>query len=155
MQRYSRPLIFLVLLVLALVGWKWTHPTLSDEDQIKVALDGLAAQASNKSASGVTSFLSKDFQIDGLKRGDLKKQLTLGLLQYRVVEMKTSRVEVQVSGDTATTTGYYYLNLKSEYTSPGDKYNAPFTLKWKREDGTWKISNADGNKLPTGLSGGG
>lgn len=149
--RFAIPLALLLLLVL---GWKWTHPQLSDEDQIRQSLDGIATQASHKSSSGVTSFLSKDFQMDGLKRKDITQQLTLGMLQYAVVNLKVSNVQVQTNGNTATSTGHYDVGLKSEFSSPEQKTSSEFSLKWKREDGQWKISDADGNKLPPGLGGG-
>ena len=131
--------------------WRATHPALTDEQQIQAALDGIATQASHKSAGGITSFLAKDFQLDGMKKSDLQKQLTIGMLNFRVVNMKISGVQVQVNGDTATTRGRYDLGLKTEFTSPEEKYASDFSLKWKRENGQWKISNADGNKLPMGL----
>ncbi len=148
--RFAIPPILLVLLVL---GWKWTHPNLSDEDQIRQSLEGIATQASRKSSSGVTSFLSKDFRMDGFKRKDITQQLTIGMLQYAAINMKVSNVQVQTNGDTATSTGNYEVGLKPEFSSPEQKTSAQFTLKWKREDGKWKISGADGNKLPPGLGG--
>ena len=51
-----------------------------------------------------------------------------------------------------TTNGHYDLSLKPEYTSPANTVGSEFTVKWKRENGEWKISNADGNKLPQGMS---
>lgn len=148
--RFGVPVI---LLVLAVLLSRWTHPALGDEQQIRAALDGIAVQASNKSSGGVTSFLTKDFQLDGIKKSDIQKQLTLGLLQYRVVNLRVSNVRVQVNGDTATTKGRYDLGLKTEFSSPEEESSNDFSLKWKREDGQWKISDADGNKLPPGLGG--
>ena len=92
--------------------------------------------------------------MDGLKRKDITQQLTIGMLQYAVVNMKVSNVQVQTNGARATSTGHYYIGLKSEFTSPEQKTSSDFTLKWKREDGEWKILSADGNKLPPGLGGG-
>lgn len=154
MKKFSRFIIQpLVLIVLAILFWRWNHPALTDEQQIQAALDGIATQASHKSSGGITSFLAKDFQLDGVKKSDLQKQLTLGMLQYRVVNMKISGVQVQVSGDTATTKGLYDLGFKTEFSSPEEKYSSDFSLKWKREDSQWKIADAQGNKLPPGLGG--
>ncbi len=154
MKKSLRFVVPLLLLVLVFFGWKWTHPTLSDQEQIRAALDGLAAQASHKNSSGVTSFLTKDFQMDGLKKKDLRQQLTVGMLQYAVVNLKITSVQAEVNGDSATTRGRYELGLKQEFSSPEQKTSSDFVLKWKREDGQWKISDADGNKLPPGLAGG-
>lgn len=144
----------LVLLVLAVFLWRALHPALSDEQQIQAALDGIATAASNRSSGGVTSFLAKNFQLDGLKKSDIQQRLTLGMLQYRVVNLHVSGVQVQVNGDTATTKGHYDLGLKTEFSSPEEKMSDNFSLKWKRENGQWKIADAQGNKLPPGLGGG-
>ncbi len=154
MKKSLRFVVPLVLLALAVFLWRATHPALSDEQQIEAALDGIATQASHKSAGGVASFLAKDFQFDGFKRSDVRQQLAVGLLQYSAVNMKVSNVQVQVNGDTATTRGHYDLGLKRDFNSPEDKVPSDFSLKWKREDGQWKIYNADGNTLPPGLTGG-
>lgn len=154
MKPSLRFVVPLVLVVLGFLLWRWTHPALSDEQQIRAALDGIETQASHKSSGGITSFLARDFEMNGLKRKELTQSLTAGLLGYRVVNLKISRVQVQVSGDTATTKGHYDLGLKTEFTSPEQPFFNDFKLKWKREDGQWKISNADDNTLPPGLVGG-
>lgn len=92
--------------------------------------------------------------MDGTKKGQIQKQLAYGLLSYAVIEATISPSQIEVKGDTATTKGRYNLGLKQEFTSPAQNYSSEFTLQWKREDGQWKISNADGNKLPAGLMGG-
>ncbi len=153
MKKSLRFLIPLILVVVVVLFWRWRHPTLSDEDQIRQSLDGIATQVSHKQAGGVVSFLSKDFQLDGTKKSDLQKQLTLGMLSYASVDASISPSEVQVNGDTAITKGHYTLGMKQEFNSPAQNYSSDFTLHWKREDGQWKISNADGNKLPPGLIG--
>jgi hypothetical protein len=152
-KKSLRFVIPLVLVVLAVFFWRVTHPTLSDEEQIRQSLDGIAAQASHKSAKGIISYLSKDFQIDGTKKSDIQNQLTYAMLSKAAIEMKIGPSQVQVEGDTATTKGSYNLGLKQEFNSPIQNYTSDFTLKWKREDGQWKISNADGNKLPPGIMG--
>ena len=154
MKPSLRLLTPLVLVILTLFLWRWTHPILSDEQQIRAALDGIEAQASHKNSGGITSYLTKDFEMNGLKRKELTQNLTGGLFNYRVVTLKISRVQVQVSGNTATTRGHYYLGLKTEFSSPEQPFSNDFSLKWKREDGQWKISSADDNTLPPGLIGG-
>jgi len=149
--RFALPLVALVLVVLL---WRWTHPKLSDEQQIQAAISDIATQANHKHSGGVANYLSKDFQLDGVKRAEFQKQLTLGMLQYAVINLRTSDVQVRTNGDTATTTGQYHLGLKIEFSSPEQTTDSAFKLTWKREDGGWKISNADGNKLPPGLTGG-
>ncbi|BCM89676.1 hypothetical protein IAD21_01523 [Abditibacteriota bacterium] len=154
MKKSLRFLIPLILVVFAVLFWRWKHPTLSDEDQIRQSLDGIASQVSHKNSGGVTSFLSKKFQLDGLKKSDIQKQLTIGMLSYATIEATISPSQIKIDGDTATTTGHYNLGMKQEFNSPVQNYSSEFTLQWKREDGQWKISNADGNKLPPGLTGG-
>ena len=154
MKKSLRVVIPLVLVVLVGLFWRWTHPVLSDQDQIRGALDGLAAEVSHKSAKGIVSYLSEDFQIDGAKRGQIQKQLVYGLLSYAAIDATISPSQIEVHGDTATTKGHYNLGLKQEFNSPAQNYSSEFTLRWKRENGQWKISNADGNKLPSGLTGG-
>lgn len=127
---------------------------MTDEQQIQAAIGDIAVQASHKSAGGVTYYLSKSFQYDSFKRGDIKKDLGGGMFRYAVINLRTSNVQIQVNGDSATTTGTYQLGLKLEFNSPEETTSSPFKLGWKREDGAWKISNADGNKLPPGLTGG-
>lgn len=154
MKKSLRLLIPLVLVVLAVLFWRWTHPALSDQDQIRQAMSGLATQVSNKSAKGIVSYLSDDFQMSGVKKGQIQKQLVYGLLSYAAVEAKIDPSQIEVNGDTATTKGNYNLGLKQEFNSPVQNYSSEFTLKWKRENGQWKISNADDNKIPPGLMGG-
>lgn len=153
MKKPLRFLIPLIIVVLAAFLWRWTHPKLSDEDQIEQALNGIATQVSHKSAGGIASYLSKDFQIDGIKKGDIQKQLAYGMLTYASIKMGIAASRIEVNGDTATTKGHYDMGLKREFSSPEQNFEADFSLKWKREDGQWKISNADGNRIPPGLSG--
>ncbi len=154
MKRLPRWIIPLVLLLLAVFFWRLTHPKLTDEQQIRVALDDIGAQAGHKSAGGVTYYLSKDFRVQGLGPNGLRKQLAGGFLEYAAVRLQTSGVQIKVTGDTATTTGLYDIGLKREFNSPEEKFSDLFTLKWKREDGGWKISDAPGVTVPKGLDGG-
>jgi len=149
--RFVLPLVALLFVVLF---WRLTHPKLSDEQQIQAAIQDIATQANHKHSGAVANYLSIGFQLDGVKRAEIQKQLTLGMLQYAVINLRTSDVQVQINGDTATTTGQYHLGLKTEFSSPEQTTDSAFKLTWKREDGQWKISNADGNKLPPALTGG-
>ena len=154
MKKLPRWILPVVLLLLAVFAWRLTHPKLTDEQQLRVALDDIATQAGHKNAGGITYYLSKDFRVQGLGPNGLKKQLVGGFLEYAAVRLNTSGVQVKVTGDTATTTGVYDIGLKKEFTSPEDKFSDIFTLQWKREDGEWKIADAPGVKAPMGLGGG-
>jgi len=154
MKNSLRFVLPLVALVLAVLLWRWMHPKMTDEQQIQAAISDIGTQASHKSSGGITFYLSKDFRYDTVKPGEIRKNLTAGMLQYAAINLRTSDVQVQVNGDTATTTGQYHLGLKNDFSSPEQTTDSAFKLAWKREDGAWKISNADGNTLPPGLTGG-
>ena len=132
------------LLLVAFFGWRLTHPPLTDEQQIAANIDGLTASANNKSAGGVASYLSKKFIFNGIRKKDFQNQLVGGFLQYRVVKLQTSGLQTKINGDTASSEGRWSLGLKSEYTSPEERTSGTFELQWRRENGEWKIVEADG-----------
>jgi hypothetical protein len=67
--RFVLPLIAIVFVVLL---WRWTHPKLSDEQQIQAAISDIGAQTNHKRSGAVANYLSKSFQLDGVKRAEFK-----------------------------------------------------------------------------------
>lgn len=145
------PFLALVLVIaLGFFAWRLTHPALTDEQQIAANLAGIESAASNKSASGVASYLSKNFKFNGIKKSEFQNQLVGAFLQYRVVKLQTDGVKTQVKGDAATSVGGWNLGIKSEFTSPEQTTSGQFELKWRKEDGEWKIVEANGQgELPS------
>lgn len=139
----------IVIVLLALFGiWRWTHPTLTDEEQIQANIAGIELGASHRAAGEVAWYLSEKFNYNGTKRSEFRKQLTLGMLQYRIIDLSSSGVQIKVNGDSATSSGTYQLSLKSEPDSSPEIHRGEFKLSWVREEGTWKLRTAEGDQMP-------
>ncbi|HEX8463540.1 MAG TPA: nuclear transport factor 2 family protein [Abditibacterium sp.] len=134
----------LVLLLLGVViGWRATHPPLSDEQQIAAALDGITAAANARQPRGVVGFLSRDFKFAGGGRKNLQQALASGMLSYRVIDLNISGVEVKIQGETATSEGRFRLSRRSEADSAPETTSGEFRLKWRKEDGEWLVTQAE------------
>lgn len=138
----------LLLLLGGFFTWRALHPPLTDEQQIAAALDGITSAANNRQPRGVANYLAKDFKFGSTRKKEFQQSLAAGILQYRVVDLKLAGVQVDVNGETATSSGRYTLNLKSEYTSPAEVFPGNFDLKWRKIDGEWLVTEVEGTTVP-------
>ena len=138
-----------LLLLSAILTWRRLHPPLSDEEQIAAALDGISAAAKTRSARGIANFLAKDFKFGGgTGKKDFQNSLVGGILQYRVIDLNLSGVQVDSNGETAKSDGRYVLSLKSEFNSPPEIFRGKFDLQWRKIDGEWLVVSAQGENAP-------
>ncbi|HEX9997987.1 MAG TPA: nuclear transport factor 2 family protein [Abditibacterium sp.] len=134
-----------LLLISAVLTWRYFNPPLSDKEQIALALDEICAAAEARSARGIANYLSKDFKFGAqTSKKDFQNSLVGGILQYRVINLDIAGVKVDVNSATATSDGRYVLNLRSEANSPPEILSGQFLLKWRKIDGQWLITNANG-----------
>ncbi len=146
--------VFTVVLLLSGIFWIWraTHPPLSDEQQIAAHLNSICEAAQARNSRGITDFLSKNFQSNGVGKKEVQTSLVGGILQYRVIDLKVNRVENIVRGESARSTGNFTLSLQSERESPPQFSAGKFDLTWRKIEGEWKIIGAQGD-FPAEISG--
>ncbi|PQV65401.1 hypothetical protein B1R32_101141 [Abditibacterium utsteinense] len=153
MRKFFPILALLILVVGGVLLWRWTHPKLSDEEQIAANLNGICEGAKARSPRAITDYLSKDFKAGDTTKSELQNSLVAGILQYRVIDLKISSVKTSVlraslgEGVTASSEGQFLLSLKSEYNSQPQIQTGKFDLKWRKIDGEWKVITAQG-ELP-------
>ncbi len=139
----------IVLLVLgAVLTWRRLHPPLTDEQQIAAALNGITAAANARSPRGIADYLAKDFQFGSTTKSEFQNSLVGGILQYRVIDLKLAGTKTEVNGETASSQGRYVLSLKSEFTSPPEVFAGKFALKWRKIEGQWLVTGAQGEQTP-------
>ena len=151
MKRTSIFVAVLLLIIGGFFGWRVLHPPLTDAQQIAANLDAIAAAANARDAASIAAFMAPTFTFNGntgTARKEFQRQLSLGMLQYRVVDLKINRVQTTINGENATSDGRFALNLKSEFDSPPEPYGGDFKLKWQKMDGEWKISEVEGAPVP-------
>ena len=139
-----------VLLLSAVLIWRVLNPPLSDEQQIAAHLNAIAAAASARDAGGVANFLAPTVTFNGnpgLERREVKRQIYIGISQYRDVDLSINGVQVQVNGERANSDGRFALSLKREFESAPELQTGDFQLKWQKMDGDWKIVEVEG-KIP-------
>ncbi|RYG70941.1 nuclear transport factor 2 family protein [bacterium] len=148
MRKFKLPVIGLLLVLVGLFIWRVRQPALTDEQRIAAAMEGICAAASARSPRGIANHLAKEFRMGSMSKSEFQNSLAGGILQYRVIELKLTNPQVTVNGTSGTSNGNYTLSLKSEYNSPPQILSGKFDLTWKKIDGQWLVTKAEG-ELPT------
>lgn len=138
----------LVFFIIGIMTWRRLHPPLSDEGQIIAAIFDIRAAANARSPRGIANYLAKDFKFGETSKADFQNSLVGAMLQYRVVDLQIPSVAIGVKGETARCDGRYILSLKSEFNSPPEIFAGKFTLKWRKDNGQWLVTNAQGEQIP-------
>jgi hypothetical protein len=139
---------FVVLLLSLFLIWRSLRPPLTNQQQIAANLEGIDTAADNRRVGDIVFFLAKDFNFNGTKKRELQQQLTVGIMQYRVVdlELRGVKIDVDEETETATSEGRFSLVLKNEFTSAPETTNGEFKLEWRKDDGVWKVTKAKGTQ---------
>jgi ketosteroid isomerase-like protein len=127
--------------------WRSFRPALSDQEQIAANFNRIEVAADNRRVGDIVFFLSKDFDFNGTKKRELQKQLIVGIMQYRVVDLELRGVEIEVNAETETaiSEGRFSLTLKNEFNSTPEIINGDFELEWRKDAGSWKVTKAKGS----------
>ena len=137
-----RVLAVLILVVIGAVAWKITHPALTPEQQIELALDNAESALENRSVGGVMSVLSNHFSYDGTSRKEIADALRGAFFQWRDVKLQRTNSSVSVNGDSASTRGNYVLTYRPNLDAPIETQRGTYVLQWRLEDGHWKVVKA-------------
>ena len=145
---HPRNLLILAGLLLVVIGgwwgWRASQPKLNDEEQIAANVEDLRRAVESRNARRIASYFSRDFSLNGNKRGDVQNQMAGTFLQWRDVTANVTGLDISITGDTATTSGKYSLAYKPHPRARSEAALGDFKAFWKKEDGQWKITNLEG-----------
>jgi len=147
MQKFRTVFIALGLLFIFAAGvsfWRSAHPPQSDEELLMSSLDNAASAVRDRSVGRVMSFLAPGFSANGTSRGEFNRMMTGAFFQWRDVQLDLSNQKVQISGDSATTSGHFVLNYRPQEGAAPENHRSDFSLQWRKIDGAWKIVSASG-----------
>jgi ketosteroid isomerase-like protein len=150
-MRYAVLAFGLVLLIVGGIGvWRATHPPLTAEEQIVANIDDAAAGIEQRSVSRLAHYLAPEFSWNGTPRADVTRALAGTFYQWRDVQLQRTVDRVQVSGDTATTSGTYRISFRPAPDAAPETQAGTYTLQWRLRDGNWQIVAAQGGEALRG-----
>ncbi|HEX8834773.1 MAG TPA: nuclear transport factor 2 family protein [Abditibacteriaceae bacterium] len=127
-------------------AWRAANPKLTDEQQVRLHLDGAASALQDRSTARFVNYLAPNFTWNDSSRAEFNQLLAGAMWQTRDVQLQRSDEKIEVRGDQATTTGRFRVSYRSAAQAPPDTRRGTYSLKWKRIDGDWKIISATGGE---------
>jgi ketosteroid isomerase-like protein len=136
----------LLLLIGGWFAWHAAHPPLTDEQQIVANVKAIRLAVEARSAGRIANYLADDFTWNGNNKREVNSQLTGAFFQWREVTLTLTKLNVAVQDDMATATGKFSITLRPSPNARADAYLGNFKLTWKKRDGQWLITKAEGGE---------
>jgi hypothetical protein len=140
----KRPLVAAALLLAAFFAWRHFNPPLGDRELIQSHLESIRTAAQRDNPNGILSHLDENFRLSGASKSELRSHLTGFFWTYEITAVDLAGVEVAVDGETATSGGTYSIRWRSGPNAAEETRSGPFTAKWRKTDGKWKITEVTG-----------
>ena len=139
------------LLLAGIFFWWQSRTPQTPEQQIQAALDNAETALERRSVSGLMQHLARDFKWNNTSRSEVADLLRGTFFLARDVQITRSEETIKVTGEIATSTGTFRATYRTAPQGPIETSEGRFTFRWRREDGQWKIVEADASGLGAGV----
>jgi ketosteroid isomerase-like protein len=96
----------------------------------------------------VLRHLAPDFSWNNISRQEVSSMTKGSLFQWRDVQVQRTGETISVTGNEATTSGSFRLSYRPGPNAPPQTTSGTYSLRWRLNDGEWKIVKAEGTSPP-------
>jgi hypothetical protein len=147
MLRRASVSVGLFLILLAAYGaWRSANLVQSDTEQIRSVLDAAASGLKDRAASRITGNLTPDFKWGETSRSEFNQILSGALWQARDIDLVRTNEQIEVRGDTATSTGKYRASYRPAPEAGVETNSGNYSVTLRKIDGDWKIQSLRGGE---------
>jgi hypothetical protein len=149
-KRLIAALLIVIVVGAGYLAWSFTHPPVSDEEQVNRLLDRIEQGVETKSPRMILSTIADDYRdAYGYTRLDIHR-LSLNLLRTTGrPQVNLDRVDIRVHGDEADVGVHGEVTL-IEAGQESQEFSGSLTVQLRKRGGRWQIVSTAGWQTEAG-----